>query len=78
MKTSLNLDDGLYEDAKHEALRSGRSLSETITAWARLGRNVERSRAKKRPKLAPVDLGRPLMNIDSRDAVMDSLDDDRA
>ena len=78
MKTSLNIDDSLYEDAKKTAQRTGSTISATISEWARIGQRVERKRARRRPSLAPVDLGRPLMNIDSRDALMDSLDDDRA
>ena len=77
MKTSLNIDDSLYEDAKKTAQRTGRSISATISEWARIGRKLERQRARRKPVLAPVDLGRPLMNIDTRDAVTDALDDDR-
>jgi len=77
MKTSLNLDDSLYEDAKKTAQRTGRTISATISEWARIGRKLERQRARRKPTLAPVDLGRPLMNIDSRDALMDALDEDR-
>jgi len=77
VKTSLNIDDSLYEDAKKASARTGKTLSDTISQWARLGRNLERRRGRQKPKLAPADLGRPLMNIDSRDALMDSLDDDR-
>ena len=78
MKTSLNIDDSLYEDAKKSAERTGRSLSAIISEWARLGRNVERRRSRKRPTLHAVDLGRPLMSVDSRGAVEDALHDDRA
>jgi len=77
MKTSLTLDDSLYEDAKKAAGRTGRTISATVSEWARIGRKLERQRAQRKPSLAPVDLGRPLMNIDSRDALMDALDDDR-
>jgi hypothetical protein len=77
-KTSLNIDDSVYEDAKKAAQKSGRSLSETISDWARIGRNVERQRSRRRkPQLAPVDLGAPRIDLDVRSAVMDALDDDR-
>lgn len=76
MKTSLNIDDSLYEDARKAAQRTGRTLSAIISEWARLGRNLERRRQQRRPALAPVDLGRPLMNVDSRDSIADALDDD--
>ena len=78
MKTSLSIDDSLYEDAKKASQRTGQTISAIISEWARLGRRVERQRARQKPTLAPVDLGRPLMNFDSRDAVSDALDDDRA
>ena len=77
MKTSLIIDDSLYEDAKKVAQRTGRSISATISEWARIGRKLERQRSRRKPALAPVDLGRPLMSIDSRDATTDALDDDR-
>lgn len=77
-KTSLNIDDSVYEDAKKAAQKSGRSLSETISAWARIGRNVERKRARRRkPQLAPVDLGPPRIDLDVRPTVLDALHDDR-
>jgi hypothetical protein len=77
MKTSLSIDDSLYEDAKKAAQRTGRTISATINEWARIGRKLERQRAQRKPNLAPADLGRPLMNIDTRDALQDALDDDR-
>lgn len=77
MKTSLNIDDAVYEDARKVSQKTGRTLSNTISDWARIGRNVERSRKRKRPTLEPVDLGRSLLNIDSRSTLADILDDDR-
>jgi hypothetical protein len=78
VKTSLNLDDSVYEDARKASKKSGRSLSETISEWARLGRNLERARTRDRnPRLFPVDLGEPLIDFDQRSAVTDALDDDR-
>ncbi len=77
MKTSLNIDDAVYEDARKVSQKTGRTLSDTISDWARIGRNVERSRKRKRPTLEPVDLGRSLLNIDSRSTLADILDDDR-
>lgn len=77
MKTSLNIDDAVYEDARKVSQKTGRTLSDTISDWARIGRNVERSRKRKRPTLEPVDLGRSLLNIDSRSTLADIFDDDR-
>ena len=78
MKTSLIIDDALYEDAKKVSQRTGQTLSATINAWARAGRNLERLRAKKRPTLHPVDLGQPRLSFDSRANLLDAIDDDRA
>ena len=77
MKTSLNIDDNLYREAKAEALRSGRSVSDVITAWAREGRIAVSHRAKQKPvKFSPADLGGPpKLDLSSRRDWLDTLDD---
>lgn len=75
MKTSLNIDDSVYEDAKRAAMRHGKTLSETISEWARLGRNVERARKRRKPKLHSVDLGPARVSFASRNTLLDELDD---
>lgn len=42
MKTSLILDDRVFEDAKKESHRTGKTISEIISSWASLGRDLWR------------------------------------
>lgn len=76
MKTSLVLEDSLYNKAKQAALKTGKSISEIISLWARIG--MEASNTKKRSKnpiLNTVDLGdTSLIDLSSRRDWMDSLD----
>lgn len=77
MKTSLVLDDALFEEAKKLAQKSNRSISSIISEWARLGRTMAKQRRREKPRLKTFDLGTPLVSFDSRDALMEILDDDR-
>jgi hypothetical protein len=77
MKTSLTIDDAVYRDAQKEARRTGKTLSETISEWARLGRRLVRQQRNRQRSLRTVDLGKPLLNIDSRADWMEALDEDR-
>ena len=76
MKTSLIIEDSIYDKAKQFALQTGKSISEVISLWARIG--MEASNSKKRAKnskLKTVDLGSEVsMNLDSRRDWMDTLD----
>ncbi|MBI2339406.1 MAG: hypothetical protein HYU99_03415 [Deltaproteobacteria bacterium] len=75
MKTTLMIDNFLFKEARKEAVKTGRSLSETISLWARAG-HAAMSRGKKRPPvLKTVDLGGPAaIDINSRRNWMDALD----
>ena len=76
MKTSLVLDDHLYQEAQRVAREKGKTLSETISEWARLGRKVALEQQRKsRGVYQPVDLGEPLLDIGSRRDWMDMLDE---
>ena len=78
MKTSLILDDRVFEEAKKEAHKSGRSLSEVISQWAALGREVWKSKKALSPKkFKPLDLGTEKVDLASRKEWMEDLDDDR-
>lgn len=57
MKTSLIIEDELFESAKREALKSGKTLSEVISTWARKGRDIMRRKSPPKNKFKPVDLG---------------------
>ena len=75
MKTSLVIDDRLYAEAQREARATGKTLSETISEWARLGRRVAKEqRKKKRGHYSPVNLGSPQLDLTSRRDWMDLLD----
>lgn len=57
MKTSLIIEDEIFESAKQEAMKSGKTLSEVISYWARKGRDVLKQNRKKKVEFKPVDLG---------------------
>lgn len=77
MKTSLLIEDSLYEAAREEARRGGSSLSQVISEWARLGRmQAEKQKgAKSRRHLPTVDLGAPAqVDLSSRREWMEMLE----
>ena len=57
MKTSLNLEDEVFDAAKKEAQLSGLSISAVISKWARAGREALKRQPKKGVEFRPVDLG---------------------
>lgn len=61
MKTSLLLDDHVHRLAGEVSRRSGKSLSQVISEWARLGCEFSRKSAsvRRQAKLPSVDLGGP-------------------
>jgi hypothetical protein len=78
MKTSLILDDKIFEDAKKEAQKSGRSISEIISQWSALGRELWRqNKAAKSKKFKPLDLGQERVDLTNRKEWMEDLGDDR-
>jgi hypothetical protein len=78
MKTSLILDDRVFEEAKKEAHKSGRSVSEIVSQWAALGREVWRQTKNQNPKkFKPLNLGQEKIDLTSRKEWMEALDDDR-
>lgn len=78
MKTSLILDDRVFEEAKKEATKSGRSISEIVSQWAALGRDVWRQRKSQSAKtFKPLNLGAEKIDLTTRKEWMETLDDDR-
>ena len=76
MKTSLNIEGSLFQAAQKEAQKQGRTLSETISLWARIGRDtlVRKKRLTKQP-FHPADLGgNARIDLASRRDWMDTLD----
>lgn len=79
MKTSLIIDDSVFAEAKKEAGKTGQSMSEIISQWAALGREVWRQKSKENPKkFKPLDLGSEKVDLTSRKEWMEDLGDDRA
>jgi hypothetical protein len=79
MKTSLIIDDRVFEEAKKEASKSGRSLSEIISQWAALGREVWRQKKRQNlKKFKALNLGREKIDLTSRKEWMEDLGDDRS
>lgn len=77
MKTSLIIDDRVYEDAKKESTATGRSLSEVISQWAVLGRDVWRRQKSNVSTFKPISMGEQKVDLSSRKEWMETLDDDR-
>jgi hypothetical protein len=78
MKTSLILDDRVFQEAKKEANKSGRSISEIVSQWAALGREVWRQKKSHSSKsFEPLELGPEKIDLTNRKEWMETLDDDR-
>ncbi len=78
MKTSLIIDNRVYEDAKKESASTGQSLSEIINQWAILGRDLWKTHKKRGSAFKPIDLGRQKTDLSSRKDWMEALEDDRS
>lgn len=78
MKTSLVIDDRVFEEAKKEADKSGRTISEVISKWAQLGREVWKQNQKnqKMKEFKAKDLGVPQVDLSSRKDWMEELERD--
>ncbi len=77
MKTSLILDDRVFEDAKNESHKTGKAISEIISSWASLGREVWRQKKAKTSKpFQPLNLGEEKIDLTNRKEWMGELDDD--
>ncbi len=78
MKTSLIIDDRVFEDAKKEANKSGKTISEVISKWAQVGRQVFKQKIKNQlPKeFKAKNLGAPQMDLSSRKDWMEELEND--
>lgn len=78
MKTSLILDDRVFEDAKKEAEKTGKTISEVVSRWAQVGREFWKKEQKnKRPKeFKARSLGAPLVDLTNRKNWMEELEND--
>ena len=60
MKTSLNLDNYIFKAAQKEAQKTGKTLSETISLWARTGfEHIRQQKTRSHKTPQAVDLGGP-------------------
>ena len=79
MKTSLILDDRVFEEAKKESLKTGKTISEIISEWASIGRDQwKKIKNKKAKNFKALDLGGQKIDLTNRKEWMESLDDDRS
>lgn len=54
------------EPLKKEAEKSGITMSEVISVWARVGRKEMKAKSKNKKPFTPVNLGEQLINLDKR------------
>lgn len=67
MKTSLILDDRVFADAKKESQRTGKAISEIISSWASIGRDIWRQKKRKPTKsFKALNLGPEKIDITNR------------
>ncbi len=77
MKTSLVIDDALYQAAKKHAEKHGTTLSETISEWAKTGFQMLKQKKNdyQKKSFTPLDGGGPpYINIHNRNEWLDELD----
>lgn len=74
-KTSLLLDESLYQAAEKEAQKRNTSVGRVVSEWAKLGRKASIKAEVKTRNYSTVNLGSPsLVSLDSRADWMDLLD----
>lgn len=72
MKTTLQIDDGVFVRLKEEAARQGRTMSELVEASLRLLFRTPRA-ASTLPKLPSFDCGGARVDVADRDALYDLM-----
>ncbi len=78
MKTSLIIDDKVFQEAKKEASQTGKTVSEVISIWARVGREEwMKQKREKAKEFVPVNLGAPQLDLSNRKNWMEELENDR-
>ena len=75
MKTNLDIPEALRKEAKIYAAKTGKGVGEVIVYWASLGKELAKNPGKSKKLFKPLDLGEPLIDITSRSAVHDSLEE---
>ncbi len=74
MKTSLNIDDNLFNSARLTAIKQKKTLGEIISLWARVGKDTLAKSVKKKTKIKSLKLGKMSISLNSRQTWMDFLD----
>jgi hypothetical protein len=73
MKTTLNIDDTVMAELKHEAARQNRTMSEMVESALRLLLRSQKKRASI-PPLPTFRSGGPLLDIPNRDALYQAME----
>jgi hypothetical protein len=78
MKTSLIIDDKIFEDAKKESDKTGKTISEIISNWAQIGREFwkKEKKIKKVKEFKALSLGKPMIDLTNRKNWMEELEND--
>jgi Arc/MetJ family transcription regulator len=73
MKTTLNIDDAVMSELKHEAARQGRTMSEMVETALRLLLRSQRKRGPL-PALPSFRSGGALVDVGERDALYQAME----
>ena len=78
MKTSLIIDDKIFEDAKKESDKTGKPISEIISKWAQVGREFWKKdqKIKNVKEFKARSLGKPMIDLTNRKNWMEELEND--
>ena len=78
MKTSLIIDDKIFEDAKKESDKTGKTISEIISKWAQVGRELwkKEQKIKNVKEFKARSLGKPMIDLTNRKNWMEELEND--
>jgi hypothetical protein len=73
MKTTLVIPDPVFRALKRRAVERGETVSALVTEYLRQGL-LEKRRSARRFRLPSFSVGRLLVNVDNREALLDTLD----
>jgi len=75
MKTTLNIDDTVFQELKQQAARQNRTMSELVETALRLLFRPQRE-PRELPPLPSFNSGGHLVDIADRDALYDAMEED--
>lgn len=73
VKTTLNIDEGVFTELKREAARQGRTMSDLVESALRVMLTGQRSRRALRP-LPSAAMGPPRMDFAHRESLYDLME----